>query len=49
MKEISEDLDMSYDTVDWNVRKLRTEGRIRHIGPAKGGHWDVIEVGSKVG
>jgi ATP-dependent DNA helicase RecG len=25
------------------VRKLRESGRLQRIGPAKGGHWQVIE------
>jgi predicted HTH transcriptional regulator len=25
------------------IAKLREEGRIRRIGPAKGGHWEVIK------
>jgi len=29
-------------SVEWNLKKLRDEGRIRRIGPDKGGHWEVI-------
>ena len=25
------------------LRKLREEGRLRRIGPDKGGHWEVVD------
>jgi predicted HTH transcriptional regulator len=25
------------------IGKLRVEGRLRHIGPRKGGHWEIME------
>ena len=27
--------------VEWNLKKLKTEGVLKRIGPAKGGHWEV--------
>ena len=29
--------------VEWNLRKLKNEGMIKRVGPAKGGHWGVIK------
>ena len=29
--------------VEWNLRKLKGEGIIKRVGPAKGGHWEVID------
>ena len=29
--------------VEWNLRKLKSEGIIKRVGPAKGGHWEIIE------
>ncbi|MCK5030918.1 MAG: winged helix-turn-helix transcriptional regulator, partial [Thermoplasmatales archaeon] len=29
--------------VEWNLRKLKSEGIIKRVGPAKGGHWEVID------
>lgn len=29
--------------VEWNLKKLKSEGRIQRIGPDKGGHWEIIE------
>lgn len=29
--------------IEWNITKLKSEGRIERIGSNKGGHWKVIE------
>ena len=29
--------------VEWNLKELKKSGRIRRVGPDKGGHWEVIE------
>lgn len=29
--------------IEWNINKLKKENRLQRIGPAKGGHWKVIE------
>ena len=30
------------DGVKYHLNKLKTEGRIRRVGPDKGGHWEVL-------
>ena len=30
------------DGVKWNLKRLKAEGRLRRVGPDKGGHWEVI-------
>ncbi|HEB93029.1 MAG TPA: winged helix-turn-helix transcriptional regulator, partial [Gammaproteobacteria bacterium] len=30
-------------SVERNLKKLQDSGVLRRIGPAKGGHWEVIE------
>ncbi|MBI4388151.1 MAG: putative DNA binding domain-containing protein [Candidatus Omnitrophica bacterium] len=27
--------------VEWNIKRLKDEGLLRRVGPAKGGHWEV--------
>jgi len=27
--------------VEWNLRQLREKGRIRRVGPDRGGHWEI--------
>lgn len=29
--------------VEWNLKKLKASGRLRRVGPDKGGHWEVIK------
>jgi predicted HTH transcriptional regulator len=30
-------------SIERNIRKLQTEGKLKRIGPAKGGYWVVKE------
>ena len=41
--ELAQQLDKSGSAVERAIRKLRAQGRLQRIGPAKGGHWEVIE------
>jgi len=29
--------------VDWQIKQLKEEGKLRRIGPAKGGYWEVVK------
>jgi ATP-dependent DNA helicase RecG len=29
-------------SIERNIKKLQEQGRLRRIGPAKGGHWEVL-------
>ncbi len=29
--------------VEWNLRQLKAAGRLRRVGPDKGGHWEVVQ------
>ncbi len=42
-REIADALGITQRAVEKQIAKLREEGRIRRIGPAKGGHWEVSE------
>ena len=41
--ELAQQLDKSGSAIERAIRKLRAEGKLVRIGPAKGGHWEVIE------
>jgi len=41
--DLAENLALSTRAVEKQIARLREEGRIRRIGPDKGGHWEVIE------
>ena len=34
-------LGLSVGSVEWSLRKLKEGGKIRRVGPKKGGHWEV--------
>lgn len=41
--ELAQHLDKSDSAIERAIRKLRAEGKLRRIGPAKGGYWEVIQ------
>lgn len=40
---LAERLEITPDGVKYHLDKLRKVGRIRHVGPTKSGHWEVLE------
>ncbi len=42
-KQIEEATQLSRRGVEYNIDKLKKEGKLKRIGPAKGGHWVIIE------
>ena len=43
-KELSEQIGISEDGIKYNLIKLAKSGKIKRIGPDKGGHWVIINV-----
>jgi len=43
IKELVEKTGLTRRGVEWNIAKLKEAGKIKRIGPAKGGHWEVKE------
>ncbi len=43
MKEMEKATGLSRRGIEWNITKLKKEGKIKRVGPDRGGHWDVIE------
>ena len=41
--QLAEELGLTVDGVDYNIRKLKKQGRIVRIGGDRGGHWKIIE------
>jgi len=39
--ELAKHIGVSSRSIERNLQKLQVEGRLRRIGPAKGGHWEV--------
>ena len=41
-QELSKVVNLTVRAVEKNLRALRESNRLRRVGPAKGGHWEVI-------
>jgi ATP-dependent DNA helicase RecG len=41
-KELAEKIGLTEKGVEWQIRKLKEEGRLQRIGPNKGGKWLVL-------
>ena len=42
---LAEVVGITPDGVKKQLDKLRKAGKIRHVGPTKGGHWEIVEDG----
>ena len=42
-EEMAKALNLTIDGIDWNIRKLKKEGKLKRIDPDKGGYWEVVE------
>lgn len=40
--ELADATGLSIAAINWNIRKLKADGRLRRVGPDKGGHWEVL-------
>ncbi len=41
--EMAEKLGKTTRNIEMQIAKLKKEGRIRRVGPAKGGYWEVVK------
>ncbi len=41
--ELAKTLGLSTRSIERNLQKLQKEGRLRRIGPQKGGYWEVVQ------
>ena len=40
-KELATHLHLTMKGIDWNLNKLKKEGRLKRIGPDRGGYWNI--------
>lgn len=45
--EMAESLGKSTRAIELQLAKLKKSGKVQRIGPAKGGHWEIIEGGDE--
>lgn len=43
MASLASQLGLSTKGIEWQMRRLTADGLVRHVGPAKGGHWLVLK------
>jgi ATP-dependent DNA helicase RecG len=41
-KELATHLHLTMKGIDWNLNKLKKEGRLKRIGPDRGGYWEIM-------
>ncbi|MCD4766236.1 MAG: HTH domain-containing protein [Methanosarcinales archaeon] len=41
--ELAGEIGMTERSIERNIQKLQQNGKLVSIGPAKGGHWKIIE------
>ena len=42
ISRMAEKIGISKKGIEWQIRRLKSAGRLERIGPAKGGRWRVI-------
>jgi len=40
---LAQELSLTEKGVEWQLRALKTDGRLRRIGADKGGRWEIVE------
>jgi len=43
IKEMSDRIGITQKGIEWQIMRLKKDGVLQRIGPAKGGYWKVIE------
>lgn len=41
--ELAEKIGLTAKGIEWNIKKLKEKGKLKRIGPTKGGHWEIVE------
>ena len=41
--ELAAEIGVTERSIERNIQKLQEDGRLRRVGPARGGHWEVLE------
>ena len=42
IRELAASLGFSHAGIEKVIRRLKQEGRLKRLGPDKGGHWEVV-------
>ena len=47
IQELAYKTGLSIKGVEWQIQKLKKAGYLKRVGPAKGGHWQIIKKSKK--
>jgi len=43
VSELAKRLRLSTTAIEKNIHHLKTKGYVKRVGPAKGGHWEIVQ------
>jgi len=43
MNQLAEQIGLTQNAIEWQIAQLKKQGRLKRIGPDRGGHWKVIK------
>ena len=43
-KQLAKHLELSSRAIEKNIAQLKVDGRLKRVGAAKGGYWEVVEI-----
>ena len=46
-RELAERIGITSDGIKYHLKRLSEDGIIRHVGPTKAGHWEVLKVSKR--
>jgi ATP-dependent DNA helicase RecG len=42
-QELADILELTVKGIEWQIKKLKEDGKLERIGGAKGGHWEILK------
>ena len=42
-QELADTLQLTVKGIEWQIKKLKEDGKLERIGGAKGGHWEILK------
>ncbi len=41
--QLAEKIGLTVKGIEWNIKKLKEDGKLKRVGPTKGGYWKIVE------
>ena len=42
-QELADELELTVKGIEWQIKKLKEDGKLERIGGAKGGYWEILK------